>query len=266
MDIGKLFEAYLEDFYRRKSNQLSFSNETIPNRIVRFTIDLSENLNDQFRKYSVPMKGLHVERIYQTSNPTIDVTGSLKWVPDYQSIGNTRNYKLLQPNDSFTLDQVISQFFLSWDVQSDVSVSLVCFIDLDYRAGAASTSIVGTVSAEITNICGNEVPVKFCDLPVGERENIIVSSVSNTTLFTSNADIDSYNEGNIYIYGDGAIAGLAALVKLDGSPIAVIGSGIQNNYLVIPVTFPYNTVIAIDITAIVAGNLYATYSGVRKYV
>lgn len=147
------FIQFLNQYATKKGDMLAQSNASMPNRMFRINgLDLSVDLKGAFREFKMPMASLHVERVYSTASPTVDKAGSVKLALDYDNIGNQAQYKKLQANDSFyTGDVQFSRFFLSWDAQADTSIDIVVMIDMDYKAGAAKTSIVGTVNVQNTS-------------------------------------------------------------------------------------------------------------------
>lgn len=147
------FIQFLNQYATKKGDMLAQSNASMPNRMFRINgLDLSVDLKGTFQEFKMPMASLHVERVYSTASPTVDKAGYVKLALDYDNIGNQAQYKKLQANDSFyTGDVQFSRFFLSWDVQTDTSIDIVVMIDMDYKAGAAKTSIVGTVNVQNTS-------------------------------------------------------------------------------------------------------------------
>lgn len=147
------FDRYLNQFYQKKSNQLSFSNSTVQNRIQKVTLDLSVErglqidgvINTGPYKVGIPFRSVHVEQYFQTSNPAIVKTGYCNLLFDYQNINNVFNAKLLQQNDSFVLDQVVATAFVTNNVQLDTSVTIAFMIDIDYKAGTTQSVISGGV-------------------------------------------------------------------------------------------------------------------------
>jgi len=169
MDYGQFkqnFEAFLDEFYQQKSNSLQFSNSTNPGRLKRVTLNLATasasitGATSAFRKFAIPFRSIHVERIYSTASPSTNKAGQIKLALDYDNINNTSDaYKLLQVNDSFISDQSFAQCFLGWDAQADTSVDIAFMVDMDYRAGGAATAVVGTVSVESAGeLAVKEVP------------------------------------------------------------------------------------------------------------
>lgn len=172
------FIQFLNQYATKKGDMLAQSNASMPNRMFRINgLDLSVDLKGMFKEFKMPMASLHVERIYSTASPTVDKAGSVKLALDYDNIGNQAQYKKLQANDSFyTGDVQFSRFFLSWDVQADTSIDIVVMIDMDYKAGSAKTSIVGTVNVQNTSATAvYNRPV----LPVSRQGIQAVNTTSN---------------------------------------------------------------------------------------
>lgn len=141
------FNQWMNDFFQSKFNQLSYSNTRYPKRVEKVTLNLA-TAPTQPIKISVPFKSVLVSRVYSTSATTVDKSGSVKILFDYDNLMNIQNAVSLFPNDSFDMDTEAAQAFLTWDAQSDTSIDLFFFVDIAFRAGTTKTQIVGTVSVQ----------------------------------------------------------------------------------------------------------------------
>lgn len=143
----KTFSKYMDDYFQAKKNQLDYSTRYVPKRVEKVTLSLATAPTaGNYYKIAVPFKSVLVSRIYSTSSPTTDKAGSIKIFFDQDNIANVQNATTLFVNDTFVLDTEVAVGYLTWDAQSDTSVDIYFFVDIDYRAGTTKTQIVGNVT------------------------------------------------------------------------------------------------------------------------
>lgn len=238
----KEFLSYFTKFTQNKRNQLDFSNTTNPNRIIPVRgLSLATDLKGLFQEFKIPVRSVHVEKIYSETTGEA-VSGELKMAFDYNNIGNVQNYKLLQANDTFVLDQTISKFALGWDVQPGVLVDLAFMIDVEYRSGSTKTALVGTVSTIITSppipkgqsfalLSGTPGVPDFSYYTAGALGGKLA-----TVKIRTNASVDFFIDGNpilanrvtsyyVLTKGDGNLYSYPDIDGAELAPVLELGSG-----------------------------------------
>lgn len=144
----KDFSAWFQQYNQNKKDQQDFGVRNMPARVFRKTIDLSTA--GVLQNTGIPFNGLHIEKVYLTATGT-SVEGSINLIFDRAMSDSQFNYKVLKENDSFTTGFSVARGFLSWSAQAGVSVDIVFFNDIDYRAGSSKTSLIGTVTTTPAN-------------------------------------------------------------------------------------------------------------------
>lgn len=139
------FNNWLSDFFNKKSNELEYSRVSQPKRMQKVTLSLATASVDPVQ-VNVPFKTLIVSRIYSTSVPATDKSGSIKIMFDQDNIANIDNAISLFPNDTLRSGTLVTKAFLTWAAQSDTSIDLYFYPDIEVVAGTTKTQIVGTVS------------------------------------------------------------------------------------------------------------------------
>lgn len=228
------FHRYLERFYDKKQKELAASSQRSVNRIKPVVFDLSTSpasqnggLPSKLLQVPANFTGLHVEKIYSTSTG-VAKTGEIKLILDSNTTLAVQNYKLLQINDSFTLENSeIANAWLDWDLQADTSVRISFFIDMDYRAGSASTSIAGTVGVQSASSTG--VAVKASPFTTVQK-----TSTSGTTSYTIPAG--QYAIANFWVdtgsTGTSSVSvNTTEIIGVDSSIGSGVFGGLSNIYL-----------------------------------
>lgn len=144
------FMQWMNKFIASKQNQLEYSQRMSPKRMQKLTLDLS-TAPAQPLEINVPFNSLVVSRIYSTATPTTDKAGTVKVLFDTPDLANIQNAISLFPNDTIRMKNSTRKGFFTWDAQSDTSVDLFLFPDIEVIAGTTKTQIVGTVSTQNSN-------------------------------------------------------------------------------------------------------------------
>lgn len=169
----KTFNQWMDDFFQSKFNQLSYSNTRYPKRMEKVVIDLSV-APSQPVKVNVPFKSFLVSRVYSTATPTTDKAGTAKILFDYDNTMNVANALNIFVNDSAVMDSQVAVGYLTWTAQSDTTMEVYFFVDLDYRAGTTKTQIVGTV----TTTPANTSPTSIKQVPSSRQVQQVASATS----------------------------------------------------------------------------------------
>lgn len=163
------FQNWLSDFFNTKSNELEYSRVSQPKRMEKITLNLATASVDPLQ-INVPFKTMIVSRIYSTTVTTTDKAGTIKIMFDQDNISNIKNAISLFPNDTLRSGTLVTKAFLSWDAQSDTSVDLYFYPDIEVIAGTTKTQIVGSVSVINTSATAmyNKIPFpdSIVDTPI----------------------------------------------------------------------------------------------------
>lgn len=209
MFTKETFQSWMNDYFQNKFNQLSYSNQRLPKRMEKITLDLSVASVNPL-KIPVPFKSCLVSRVYSTATPTTDKAGSVKILFDYENTMNVQNAISIFVNDAFSMDNSVSQAFLTWSAQADTSIDLYFFVDIDYRAGTTKTQIVGTVSTQNSSATAfyNKPPI-----PDSCTAYTLTGTASNTTIYT--CPVGKY--AIVSATSSGAVGGDNAQAKIGGT-------------------------------------------------
>lgn len=174
------FQNWLSDFFNTKSNELEYSRVSQPKRMEKITLNLATASGDPFQ-INVPFRTMIVSRIYSTAVTTTDKAGTIKIMFDQDNISNIKNAISLFPNDTLRSGTLVTKAFLSWDAQSDTSVDLYFYPDIEVIAGTTKTQIVGSVSVINTSATAmyNRPAIPY------SREFKAVANSAVTTSFTA---------------------------------------------------------------------------------
>lgn len=175
MFTQETFNQFMDGFFNSKFNQLSYSNQRYPKRMEKLVLDLSV-APTQPVKVPVPFKSCLVSRIYSTSVTTTDKAGTVKIMFDYDNLMNQTNAVNLFVNDSFVMDTAVAQAYLTWSAQSDTTIEIYFFVDIDYRAGTTKTQIVGTVTVQ------EAAPVAIKQVPSLSIQKTAVNTTATYTV------------------------------------------------------------------------------------
>ena len=139
------FKQWLSEFFTKKSNELQYSITSQPKRMEKITIDLSVAPINPFR-VAVPFKSMTVNRIFSTSSPATDKSGTISILFDQPNLGNIANAIALFPNDTLNSGTLVSECYFTWTAQADTSITIYFYPDISLVAGTTKTQIVGSVS------------------------------------------------------------------------------------------------------------------------
>ncbi|MGE4109034.1 MAG: hypothetical protein AB7F66_17685 [Bacteriovoracia bacterium] len=90
-------------------------------------------------KIPFPFNSFHVE---SATDQTVEVRLS----PDDQSVRSIANYKTLKLNDSGVFTEVLSGGYLTWAAQAGKTMTIVFFVDVDWRSGSQLSLTAGGIS------------------------------------------------------------------------------------------------------------------------
>ena len=137
------FNDWLTQFFNKKSNELAYSRQNQPKRMEKLVLNLA-TANTEGYKVPVPFKSCVISRVYSTSTG-IDKAGSIRILFDQPNLGNLNNAVNLFVNDTLKSETLFTESYLLWPAQSDTSVEMYFFPDLEISTGTTKTQIVGTV-------------------------------------------------------------------------------------------------------------------------
>jgi len=140
---------WLSEFFNTKSNDLQYAITQQPKRMEKITLDLSVATVNA-KQIDVPFKTMIISRIYSTATPATDKSGQIAISFDQDNLANLKNSINLFPNDTLRSGTLVSKSFLTWTAQSDTSIDIYFYPDIEVVAGTTKTQIVGTVTVANT--------------------------------------------------------------------------------------------------------------------
>jgi len=243
-EFGVRLKSYLTNFFDNKSNSLDYSNKFMPKRVEIVTIDLSTaRTAGSELKIAVPFKSVHVERVYSTSSPTTDKSGTAEILFDYANTMNILNSKLLQANDAFSMDQSVATAFIVNDAQPDTTMQIAFMVDIDYKAGSTKTSITGGVSVVNTLATAaytkeNAPTLTTAAVQTGTGSSTVYTCpASKTAIVTCSSSVAAAADyvraklnGTIYHYHQGSGAGtMVTKIKIKAGDVITADSNQSNS-------------------------------------
>lgn len=254
MDIEtKSFADFLKYFSRRKNNLLRQSNQTAIKRLYILTLDLSAQPSNSGNNsvtpngnilFKVPSNftGLHIQQIYSTSTPTTLKSGQIYLSFDDNNIGNIQNSKLLQSGDSFDMiDGEVANGWLWWNNQTDTSISIAFFIDMDYRAGGSNVNVLNGV-----NVSNTQINPLYNRIPYPAGFNLL--TCANGTSFTYTIPTNFFAKVSAMCYANGAGSNSGAFANTGAAAVPIVTSAgtatINFTSTIAGLIFPAGTVIS----------------------
>lgn len=235
------FQNWLSDFFNTKSNELEYSRVSQPKRMEKITLNLATASVDSFQ-INVPFKTMIVSRVYSTADTTTDKAGTIKIMFDQDNISNIKNAISLFPNDTLRSGTLVTKAFLSWDAQSDTSIDLYFYPDIEVIAGTTKTQIVGSVSVINTAATASYNKIPFPD----SVEEYAVTGSNNASYTVAAGKTAKVTYSAHAVPGGGTSS---ATFKVNGNLMMYtecLNAGNPNSTCLPGMIFPAGTVLRID--------------------
>jgi len=143
-DINKIIENFLAKFFA----QTRYSSDTGPFRQQRFVIPLDSTdpttglpigtVTNPF-KIKMPVTSIRCE---DATDNTAEIRVSL----NADTTQQISNYTTVRKNDSIKFNTPASSLFLTWNSQSGKTITIICYVDVNFESGTQVSSIAGGVS------------------------------------------------------------------------------------------------------------------------
>jgi hypothetical protein len=186
------FNQWMQAFVDKATNDLRFSNTRFPKRMEKITLDLSV-APTQPVKINVPFKSVQVSRIFSTATPTLTRSGKISVMFDYDNTMNQANAIDMYQDDNLVLEHESSIAFLTWTAQTDTSITLYFYVDIDMEPALkrAITSFEAPSSA--IGIEVNSVGTATYTIPAGYKARATFDMDTNSVLAADiNAKVDTF--------------------------------------------------------------------------
>lgn len=151
-----MFMNWMDEFFTKKSNELQFSRDQQPKTNGKLVIDLSV-AQVQPLLVNIPFKNLIVNKVYTTSNKSLDKTGKVKIMFNIDSLSAIDNAMELNVNDTLKSEVMILRAYLIWDSQADTTMELQFMPVVEVISGTSKTNITGTVYVDSAETGGLQV-------------------------------------------------------------------------------------------------------------
>lgn len=238
------FQNWLSDFFNTKSNELEYSRVSQPKRMEKITLNLATASGDPFQ-INVPFRTMIVSRIYSTAVTTTDKAGTIKIMFDQDNISNIKNAISLFPNDTLRSGTLVTKAFLSWDAQSDTSVDLYFYPDIEVIAGTTKTQIVGSVTIQNTSTTGIYNKIPFPD----SATDYSVTGSNSASYTVAAGKTARVTYGATAVPGGGTASALFIVGGVTMQYTECLNAGTPNSVCLPGLIFPAGTVLLIQTTS-----------------